>query len=77
MSRNIGSVVFYNRGKGFGFIAYGDQSIYVHWTGLKDAKRLYKHQSVRFTVGENEKGLIAEEVEIINAKGHNNRGKGT
>lgn len=70
MSNQIkGIVMFYNSAKGFGFVEYviNDEikKIYVHHTKLIGCKRLRKYQYVRFTIGENEHGKIAENVEVI------------
>lgn len=64
-----GRVVFYNSAKGFGFIQYstddGPKEIYTHYSKLIGCKTLSIGQWVRFTVGENERGQIAESVELI------------
>ena len=64
-----GIVLFYNAGKGWGYLQYVENNdvkkIFVHHTGLKGCKQLKKFQYVRFAIGQNEKGLIAQEVEVI------------
>lgn len=68
-NKTKGIVMFYNATKGYGFVEYvsGDEikKIYVHHSKLIGCKRLKKYQYVRFVVGENECGKIAESVEVI------------
>ena len=60
-----GTVKFFNRAKGFGFIKPLDSSedIFVHESGLKGEIR--ENDRVRFDVENGKKGLNAVNVEII------------
>lgn len=64
-----GRTKFYNDAGGYGFIQYfeGDnlREVYTHHSKLKGCKKLKVGQYVRFTLGQNEHGLIAENVEPI------------
>jgi len=70
MSKVKGIVLFYNCEKGWGYIQYVENNdvkkIFVHHTGLKGRKQLSKHQYVSFVIGQNERGTIAQEVEVVN-----------
>lgn len=66
--RESGKVKWFNFSKGFGFITrdQGDD-IFVHYRSIrgKGRRTLYEGQVVEFLVTEGEKGLQAEDVEII------------
>lgn len=63
-----GIVKFWNRYKGFGFIGYTDgdeeKEIYTHYSRTK-TKHLKKGQLVKFKIGMNDKGMIAEDVDLL------------
>ena len=64
-----GTVKFFNRMKGFGFINGDDGKAYfVHSTGLKEGVELNEGDRVSFKIVEGEKGPKAEEVEKIDKK---------
>ena len=60
-----GTVKFFNKAKGFGFIkenGSGDE-IFVHITGVKKGNELKENDRVSFEVEEGKKGLTAVNVE--------------
>ena len=59
-----GTVKFYNKEKGYGFIKTGNEEIFVHATGLID-KNITEGDNVRFEVTEGKKGLNCVNVELI------------
>jgi len=60
-----GTVKFFNRKKGFGFIAGEDgKEYFVHFTGLKQGVNINENDSVIFDVVEGERGPKAENVEL-------------
>lgn len=73
-----GIVVKWVSDKGFGYIRYYDKgeekTIYVH-NSCTNKRRLYKGMSVRFSIGENDRGPIAENVEVISAKTQKDTGR--
>jgi len=60
-----GTVKFFNRSKGFGFIEPTDKSddIFVHQTGLID--QIQENDKVKFDVEQGKKGLNAINVKVI------------
>ncbi|MBI2572256.1 cold shock domain-containing protein [Candidatus Woesearchaeota archaeon] len=60
-----GSVKFFNRKKGFGFIAGDDgKEYFVHFTGLAKGTFLRDNDRVSFEGGEGDRGLKATEVTL-------------
>ena len=64
-----GTVKFFNKEKGFGFITpdNGESEVFVHFRSIvgDGFKTLYEGQRVRFNVSDGRKGPQADEVEII------------
>ena len=68
--REEGTVKWFDEAKGFGFIIRADRSeIFVHKRAIRSDRgerpQLYDGRSVSFQVGENEKGLCAENVTAL------------
>ena len=68
--REEGTVKWFDEAKGFGFIIRADRSeIFVHKRAIRadrgDRPQLYDGRPVSFQVGENEKGLCAENVTAL------------
>ncbi|MCX6707332.1 MAG: cold shock domain-containing protein [Candidatus Woesearchaeota archaeon] len=58
-----GKVKFFNRMKGFGFIAGEDgKEYFVHKSGLKEGATIADNDDVTFDVGQGERGPKAENV---------------
>ena len=67
--RESGTVKWFNPKKGYGFIAREEaDDVFVHYTAIKDEgwRTLQEGQQVEFKVSSTEKGLQAEDVDIIN-----------
>lgn len=63
---NTGTVKWYNETKGFGFIVDDNKKdIFVHKSGLKNARKLDQDQKVKFDITDGQKGPTAVNVEII------------
>lgn len=60
-----GTVKFFNQEKGFGFIRMGNEDIFVHATQIQGGAKLDQGDEVKFTVGQNNKGQAATEVELV------------
>lgn len=65
----IGTIKFFNKGKGFGFIANdeGGNDFFFHCTNAKisDQKNLKEGQKVSFVGEQGKKGLEAVDIELI------------
>ena len=67
-NRESGAVKWFNASKGFGFITRDDGTdVFVHYRSIRGEGRrtLYEGQQVRFDTSEGEKGLQADDVEIV------------
>ena len=61
-----GTVKFFNRRKGFGFVSGDDgKDYFVHFTALAEGTFLRDNDKVSFEPAEGEKGLKAEKVELL------------
>ena len=66
--REQGSVKWFNVSKGFGFITRENaEDIFVHYRSIRGQgrRRLFEGQAVSFTVIDSDKGLQADDVEVI------------
>lgn len=61
-----GTVKWFNERKGFGFIQCAGQDYFVHFSSIQGDgfKTLKEGESVLFTQGKGNKGLLAEEVQL-------------
>ena len=63
-----GTVKFFNKMKGFGFIAGEDgEEYFVHLTGLKEGAKITENDSVTFDVEQGDRGPKAVNVEKAEA----------
>ena len=64
--KKIGTVKFFNSSKGYGFITpeEGGNDLFVHFSGIQieGYKTLNEDQKVEYTVGQGDKGPVAENV---------------
>ena len=64
-----GTVKFFNTAKGFGFIAGEDgKEYFVHATAIGEGVRIRDNDSVTFDVGESDRGLKAENVQLASSE---------
>ena len=66
--RQTGTVKWFNDNKGFGFILpQNGDDLFVHFRSIRGEghRTLYEGQEVAFAIEENQKGLQAEDVEIL------------
>jgi len=70
--RQRGSVVWFNDKRGLGFIApdVGGKDVFVHFQGInmEGFKKLEAEQRVEFSLGTNDKGVCAVDVEVLDEK---------
>ena len=66
MSKQLGTVKFFNTEKGFGFIKHNDSNTetFVHSSGLK-SQTIKEGDSVQFDLQEGKKGMNAVNVEVV------------
>lgn len=62
-----GKVIWFNNEKGYGFIQFEDQEIFVHYSSILDDsyKTLIKDEKVTFDLRQTEKGLRAVNVKSL------------
>ncbi|HHF7374136.1 cold-shock protein [Legionella bozemanae] len=68
MSEKIkGTVKWFNERKGFGFIQSDGQDYFVHFSSIQGSgfKTLREGASVLFKQGKGQKGLLAQEVQVV------------
>ena len=66
--RTIGTVKWFNRNKGYGFLAQEDgQDVFVHYTAIQGDgfRNLEEGQKVEFSIENGPKGLMAADVKIL------------
>ncbi|MCB0197211.1 MAG: cold-shock protein [Anaerolineae bacterium] len=66
--RVVGTVKWFNATKGFGFIERSEgKDVFVHYSAISGAgyRSLQEGQQVEFTIVEGQKGLQAQDVEIV------------
>tara|TARA_Y100000031_G_C8021322_1_gene292667 strand:- start:256 stop:531 length:276 start_codon:yes stop_codon:yes gene_type:complete len=70
MSRETGTVKWFNNSKGFGFIApdNGDKDLFVHFQNIagEGFKSLNEGDKVEYDIGQGPKGDHATEVTVVN-----------
>ena len=61
-----GIVKWFDEKKGYGFISYGNEEVFVHFTGIQQDgfKTLQANQEVSFDIMESKRGLQATHVRI-------------
>ena len=64
MNEKLGIVKWFNAGKGYGFIISEGKEYFVHFREIKAEgyKSLEEKQTVNFTPGNGDKGLVAKNV---------------
>ncbi|KTC89531.1 cold shock domain-containing protein [Fluoribacter dumoffii] len=68
MSEKIrGTVKWFNERKGFGFIQCDGQDYFVHFSSIQGNgfKKLCEGDHVEFKQGKGQKGLLAEDVQLV------------
>jgi CspA family cold shock protein len=69
MSQETGTVKWFNDAKGFGFISRdnGGDDLFVHFRSIQSSgfKSLAEGQKVSFSVTRGQKGLQAEQVQVV------------
>ncbi len=62
-----GKVKWFNEGKGFGFIESNGKDYFVHFSAIQSSgfKTLPEGAAVLFVASKGQKGLQAEEVEVV------------
>ncbi|GAB4374851.1 MAG: hypothetical protein Kow0042_19800 [Calditrichia bacterium] len=69
--RETGTVKWFDRKKGFGFITReGQEDVFVHYSAIigEGFKTLEQGDKVEFTVAQRDKGLQAQDVAILTEK---------
>ena len=68
MEKLIGTVKWFDTKKGFGFIACGGKDYFVHFKAIQGMgfKELVERQTVSFDSKKGDKGLMADNVVVIN-----------
>ena len=75
ISKMEGTVKFFNRKKGFGFISGEDgKDYFVHFTALPRGAFLHDNDKVSFNAVEGDRGLKAENVQILQKAAPSERG---
>lgn len=67
--RQSGTVKWFNDNKGYGFIQRDKgEDVFVHFRAIRGEghRTLHEGQKVEFTVSQGQKGLQAEDVDVIN-----------
>jgi len=69
VARSEGTVAWFNAQLGYGFLETTNGQIFVHYTALNQAgyKKLEKDQKVTFIETTTDKGLQAQEVEVLDS----------
>jgi CspA family cold shock protein len=64
----IGTVKWFDKVKGFGFIKSNEKEYFVHYKSImfKGFKILEENQKVSFLPNQGKKGLMAEQVHLLN-----------